>query len=163
MKNYFGKNYNKITSLLFLFFLNLYSPINNIYAATPAPDKGLGCDSKDSFGLVAKFLCGLNPTDPDGNADKVGIKFNEIVSALIGVLTLFAGLWFLIKVITAGYQWIAAGGDGKQVQAAREQITNSMIGLMIVVIAWVIVGLMGELLGLNILDPGAALKSLMIK
>lgn len=159
MKNYIWKNYNRITTIFFLFFLNLFHPISKIYAA----DKGLGCDTNNSFGLVAKFLCGLNPTDPDGNADKVGIKFNEIVSALIGILTLFAGLWFLIQVITAGYQWIAAGGDGKQVQAAREKITNSIIGLIIVVIAWVIVGLVGELLGLNILDPGAALKSLIIK
>lgn len=159
MKNYIWKNYHRIAAFLFLFFLNLYHPVSNIYAA----DKGLGCDSKNSFGLIAKFLCDLSPGDTNKNTQAVGDKVNQIISSLIGFLTMIAGLWFLIQIIVAGYQWIAASGDGKQVQAAREKITNSLIGLIIVVIAWIIVGLIGELLGLNILNPGDAIKSLIIK
>lgn len=158
MKNYINNLYHRLGFIFFLLLLIFFRPLGIIFAA----DKGLGCDTNNSFGLIAEFLCKLNPDDKKANSVTVGNKFNSIVSALIGLLTIFAGLWFLIQIIVAGYSWIGSGGDGKKVTEARDKITNSLIGLIIIVIAWVLVGLVGELLGLNILDPGAALNSLLI-
>lgn len=155
MKNYIRKYYHHSFTFLFLFFLYLYHPASKIYAA----DKGLGCDTKNSFGLVAKFLCTLSPGGTD-NSKLVGNKFNAIVSSIIGLLTIIAGLWFLIQIIVAGYGWIGSGGDGKKVTEARDKITNSLIGLLMVVIAWVIVAIVGQLIGLNILNPGEVLQTL---
>jgi len=144
-----------LANFYFFFSASLFFPLTKIYAA----DKGLGCDDKDSFGLVAKFLCTLTQGNAD-NTKQVGTKLNAIISSIIGVLTVIAGLWFLIQIIVAGYGWIGSGGDGKKVTEARDKITNSLIGLLMVVIAWIIVAIVGQLIGLNILNPGETLSTL---
>lgn len=127
---------------------------SRVYAA------GLGCSGDNSFGPIAQFLCGLNPSDKAGNAKQVGDKLNAVISSLIGFLTIVAGLWFLFQFIIAGYQWINSQGDKNNTQAAQDKITNSLIGLIIIVIAWVIIGTIGKILGLDLLNPGAAMNAL---
>ncbi|MBI4991034.1 hypothetical protein HZB96_02975 [Candidatus Gottesmanbacteria bacterium] len=123
-----------------------------VFSAPPGSDQGLGCGG--GFGAIAEILC--------QKSDKatVGITLNKVVSIIIGFLTIVAALWFLFQFIIAGFQWIAAGGDKNNTAAARDKITNSLIGLMVIVIAWAVVGIVGKLLGLDILNPGAVLQTL---
>lgn len=118
----------------------------------------LGCGG--GFGPIAEFLCTLNPGDKTGNATKVGDKLNAVISSILGFLTILAGIYFLFQFIIAGYQWISSGGDKNNTQAAQDKITNSLIGLIIVVMAWVIIGVIGKIMGLDILNPGAAMIKL---
>ena len=74
-----------------------------------------------------------------------------------------AAIWFIIQIIIAGYNWINAGGDKNAATAAWQKITNAVVGLMVVVLAWVIAGLLGTILGIEILNPGSLLNSLQIK
>lgn len=130
---------------------------HTVYAAAPplpAGSKGLGCGG--DMGLIADFLCGLEP----GDTVKVGVRLNAALSGIIGFMTIVAGLWFMIQLITAGYGWISAGGDKHNIEMARDKIVNAVIGLIIVVVAWVIVGLLGKIIGLDILNPGAVLEKL---
>jgi len=123
-----------------------------VLAAPPGSDKGLGCGG--GFGVIADILC--------QNSDKatVGLTLNKVVSTIIGFLTIIAALWFLFQFIIAGFQWIGAGGDKNNTTAARDKITNSLIGLLIVVIAWAVIGVVGKVLGLDILNPGEILQTL---
>ena len=50
----------------------------------------------------------------------------------------FAGLLFFIFLIVAGYQWMTAGGKEETLEAARGRIKNAVIGLIIVVFAFII-------------------------
>lgn len=135
----------------------LYSPV---YAANGS---GIGCG--EGFGPLAKFVCDLSGGAGNAATDttEVGNKFNDVISAIIGFLTVVAGLWFLLQFIIAGFQWISAGGDKGQVETAQKKITNAVIGIFLVVAAYVIVGLIGKLLGLDILNPGKMLESISIK
>ena len=91
---------------------------------------------------------------------KVGNVFNKVVSGFIGFLTLIASLWFGLQIILSGYDWISSGGDKGKIETARNKITYSIIGLTIVVSAWVIISLIGKMLGLDILNPGSIFPNL---
>jgi len=119
--------------------------------------QGVGCGG--GLGPIAAAFCGIRA----GDITKVGTKLNSTISAIIGFLTIIAALWFLIQFIIAGYGWINAGGDKNNATLAWTKITNSIVGLLVVVAAWVIAGVLGELMGIKILNPGAALQNLMIK
>ncbi|MCJ7740707.1 pilin [Candidatus Microgenomates bacterium] len=130
--------------------------INTVYAAgsLPPSSKGLGCG--DGFGEIAKAMCNLGI----GDSAKVGNQLNKALSGIIGFLTIVAGLWFIFQIIIAGYGWMNAGGDKNHLEEARNKIVNALIGLIIVVSAWVITGLIGKIIGLNILNPGAVLQNI---
>ena len=46
-------------------------------------------------------------------------------------------------------------------ETAKNKITYALIGLVVVVAAWVIMGIIGKILGLDILNPGAILPTLL--
>lgn len=117
--------------------------------------QGLGCGG--GFGPLAEFLCkeGLEGLE-------VGNRLNTVISGLIGFLTTIAGLWLIFQLIVAGYQWINAGGDKNNIEAAQKKIYHSIIGLIVVVLAWVIIAIIGTLLGLDILNPGKILQNLLL-
>ena len=130
----------------------------NLIKPVLAADSSIGCG--EGLGPFASFMCGLSP---GSDSTAVGDKLNSLFSAIIGFLTIVAALWFAIQFIIAGFNWINAGGDKNATAAAWQKITNSVIGLIIVVLAWVIIAVVGQMLGLSILNPGALLKDLQIK
>lgn len=89
-------------------------------------------------------------------------KGTTIISNLIGFLTIVAGIWFMFQFITAGISWISAGGNPESLNSARDRMRNALIGMVLVVGAWAIVGLIGNILGLDILmtDPGKIIDQL---
>jgi hypothetical protein len=93
-----------------------------------------------------------------GQLDNPGKTTATIISNIIGFLTIVAGLWFLIQFMLGAVTWISAGGDKGKVKEAKDKITQSVIGLAIVVAAYAIAGLVSNILGLNFLDIGGALK-----
>lgn len=134
-----------------IFFISLLTVgATNVFA------DGIGCG--DEFGFIAKALCGIK-NDDKGNGT-VGIQLNAVVSTIVGVMTVVAAIWFIFQFIIAGYQWISSGGDKNNLQQARDKITNSLIGLIIVVAAWIVIGVIGQILGISILNPGDILINL---
>lgn len=55
-----------------------------------------------------------------------------------------AGIFAVIMIVVAGFRWVAAGGNEGQISGAKEQIKNSIIGLVLV---------SGSYLMLNIINP----------
>lgn len=121
--------------------------------------QGLGCG--DGFGPFAKIFCPDKQTiDKDTAAIQAGTQLNRMISTIIGVLTAVAAIWFIFQFIIAGYQWIQSGGEKSNLEQARDKITNSLIGLILVVGAWIIIGIIGKIIGLEILNPGSILLDL---
>ena len=73
------------------------------------------------------------------------------VSSIVGILTIFASIWFLFMILFAGYEWISAGGDSKKIASARDRITHAFIGLVIVVGAWSLLAVTGQFFGYDTL------------
>ncbi len=85
------------------------------------------------------------------------------LSTFIGFLTTLAGLMFLMYFIIAALGWITSGGEKGKVESAKQQMTNAAIGLIIVITAYSIVGIVGGVLGVNILNPVKVIQTLIPK
>lgn len=94
---------------------------------TVQPPKGV-----DAFNIAA-----------GGATEGIGILI--FISSLIRIATVVAGIWVLFNFITAGYDYITAG-DSKANQKVREKLTNSILGLVIIVAAYVIIAVFGLIL-----------------
>ena len=82
---------------------------------------------KEKYG--AKEL-GYNTKD---TLEKENIR-NEIIKNVLG----FIGIFFLILVISGGYQWMSAGGNEEIIGKAKKRIINATIGLIIVLVAYIL-------------------------
>lgn len=77
-------------------------------------------------------------------------NIGSLVSTLLILAYFIAGLVFFGNLVLGGIQWMSAGGDPKNVAAARTRISNAGIGLVIVVAAFAITVVAGAVFGLNI-------------
>jgi hypothetical protein len=106
-------------------------------------------------------LGSFNAIGPMGNIPNSAnalYQFEGLFSNLLALLTILGGLYFMFQLIIAGYNYISAGGEKAQVQAAQKKITNNFLGLTIVVLAYLITGIIGRFFGLNIIDLYSSLN-----
>ena len=95
------------------------------------------------------------------NANRSPFLFSQILTAIIGLLTLVAGIWFIFLLISGGIAWIGSGGDKGKLAQARSQMFTGVIGLAIVVAALFIVEIIGGLIGFpDILNPVSFINSI---
>ena len=80
-------------------------------------------------------------------------KLETVISALLGLATTVGGLLFLYTFIQGALSWVTAGGDSGKIQKARDQMIQGAIGLIILVAAYAVIGLIGTIVGINILNP----------
>lgn len=100
----------------------------------------------------------LAQTPPAINLQNVGPNFSGltslsaagIISGLIKLALVVAAVVFFFILVIGGIRWIASGGDKAQTEAARNQITAALVGLVIVFAAWAIIALVQTFFGINI-------------
>lgn len=81
-------------------------------------------------------------------------EFTWIISRIIGVMTVVAGIWFFFMIIIGAYGYLTAGGDSKKIEESTKKITSALTGLIVIVLAYAFISLIGKLLGFpQILDP----------
>lgn len=117
--------------------------INSVYAApnptiTVGAIKGIG-----PFGFE-------NETVSDVTTKS---QFGSIFSMVVTTFTVIGGLAFAIFFTLGGLKWLTAGGDKTKVQEAQNQMTQGVIGLVAIVAGLFITGLIGGVLGIDILNP----------
>ena len=79
---------------------------------------------------------------------------STIITNIIGLLTLIAGIWFMFLLITGGIAWIGSGGDKGKLAEARSRMITGVVGLTIIVAALFIAEIIGDLIGIgDILNP----------
>ncbi|MDP3899983.1 MAG: hypothetical protein Q8Q23_02780 [bacterium] len=67
-----------------------------------------------------------------------GVKVQNVVAAVINTFLGLLGVIFIILIIYAGFLWMTAGGNEDQVGKAKKWLTNSIIGIIIIVAAYAI-------------------------
>jgi hypothetical protein len=89
------------------------------------------------------------------------LTLEKIISQIIGVLTIFGVIFFIIQVIIGGYAFIAAQGDPKAIEIARQRLTWGILGLTVVIVAVGLGSLIATIAGItNVLDLDALLGSM---
>lgn len=96
-------------------------------------------------------------TGPGTNPGTNGTAaFEKIIGQILGVLTIVAAVYFIVQIILAGYAFMSAQGDTKAMESARKRLTDSVLGLTIVIVAVGLGSLVATLAGIpNILDINA--------
>lgn len=93
----------------------------------------------------------LNPNLNTVSESRLSVPstFNQMISAILGLLTITGALYFLFQIVFAGYTILSAGGDTAKLSQARSQITFGVLGLTIVVAAYMLIALISGLLGIS--------------
>ena len=87
-------------------------------------------------------------------AQPVGFQITDIgtlISGAIGAAFIIAGLLVFAYLVWGGIQWITAGGDKANLEAARGRISNALVGLAIVAAAFAVMLLVEFVFGFTIL------------
>ncbi|PIU02083.1 hypothetical protein COT66_02080 [Candidatus Shapirobacteria bacterium CG09_land_8_20_14_0_10_49_15] len=143
------------------------------YLCTNAGLTGYGCydscaSAPSAPGPGQKALGQLGGDDgfgPWGNLDLSSIAapaaaFAKIISNLIGIMTIIAGIWFLIQFILAAVSIIGASGDPKKMESATGKIRTAIIGLVVTVAAYALISLLGGILGFEFLNIASLIEKL---
>jgi hypothetical protein len=86
--------------------------------------------------------------NPIPSLDNLGDVFN----VLLGLAFFVAGALMFFNLVIGGIQWITSGGDAKQLDSARGRITNSIVGLIIVVAAFAIALILERVFGISLVS-----------
>jgi len=121
-----------------------------------AAEKPLGSDPLEGLGRFQVAPQGTSVTPYSDNLEL-------ILSTVIGFLTIFAGLYFIITFIVGGIGWSTAGGDSNKVEEAKKRMTNGALGLIIVVAAYSVIYIIGSVLGLDILNVSRVIQEDLFK
>ena len=112
-----GRYINRIIPLLGGTVIDQTGPI-------PLPDPGFG-------GGIFGALFGVGPA---GQLTATGL-----ILAIIDIALAIVGFLSVLFVIIGGFRYVTAHGNEEQAEAAKKTIEHSIIGLIIVILAFVIV------------------------
>ena len=129
---------NLINFVLLTLFAWLYGMPAVAHGTDPAT-----LSPKDAIGEIAR------PPGTDVRISATGANENQLlpfISDLVTVVAVVAGIWVLINIFLAAYTAILSSGDAQAMQKVRNNITNSVIGLLLIVLAYTIAALAGAIL-----------------
>ncbi len=109
------------------------------------------------FSLMVKTVhgqCVPDPNNPFGCIDNPlptsapgpGGGLIVLLSNILRLVFVGAGIFAFLRVVTAGIGFIGAGGDSKKIAAAWDSIWQSLLGLVIIVSSFAIAAIAGQLL-----------------
>ncbi len=86
----------------------------------------------------------------DVDAAKDGSLFFSIIGGILQFMMLIGALVVLINLLQAGFEWIGSGGDSSKLESARQRITNSVIGLIVLSASFALWVLVRDFLGIEL-------------
>jgi hypothetical protein len=82
------------------------------------------------------------------NGDVATIRSLEtLFSNVITVVSSLAGVALFLMIVVAGFSFLFSGGDPKKLEQARGTLTGAVIGLVVIVVAYLILRLIGVFTG----------------
>jgi hypothetical protein len=100
---------------------------------------------------------GLNSSDPVST-------LANLISTVIGLLTVIGALYFMFMIITGAIAIISSAGDQGKYEDARKRITTGAIGFVVVIAAMFIMSLIALILDIpNILDLGEMIEQIRLQ
>lgn len=91
-------------------------------------------------------LIGEKINSPVTSYGDVGSGLPEFITNIITVIFAAAGLFAFFNFMIAGFSYITAAGDSKKIESATQSINMSLIGLVVMVAAAALTGIVSYLL-----------------
>jgi len=123
------KKINRIFLSLGLFFASV-----KIVNAAPSPAPATG---SSVFGSIKP------PQGVDKYGDLQSGGLLQFASNGIRLATTVAGVWVMLNFILAGWKYITSSGDSKAHTEASQMMTNSVIGLAVIVGSYTLAAIVG--------------------
>lgn len=86
--------------------------------------------------------------------------FELWISDIIGVITIIGTLFFIVYAFIAAFNWITAAGDKGKIEKAKDRLVWSTLGLILIVATYAIIGLIGGIIGLELLEPAKMIQEI---
>lgn len=115
------------TGLVILSFAAMLMPFSSFAAALPGSD-----------GTLCSSLNGVR-------CDAVGP--NDLITKVINILLAVAFLVAVLFLIVGGFRYIMSAGNAETAEAGRNTIINSLIGIVVIILAYVIVRVVSNAVG----------------
>jgi hypothetical protein len=110
---------------------------SNVPGSGSSVNSGVPCD----FGTMDKGLC--IPNNPVCANGGTGIactgNVTELIAQIINIMLYFAGIIAVVFIIIGGYRYMTSAGSTEGAGAGKKTLINAIIGLVIVILAYVIV------------------------
>jgi len=86
----------------------------------------------------------------DGVATIQGLEglFSNVVSVILG----FGGIVLFVLLIVGGFNYLTSGGDPKKIEGAKATLTYAIIGIVVLVLAFLIIRLIETLTGAKVTE-----------
>ena len=122
----------------FVFYTTLFVPA---YAQVNGKgNSDFTFEQPKGFGVQA-----LNP----GNANQAEGVVETVITNVITIFFTVGGLGVVIYFVWGAVDWILSGGDKEKVASARKKMTNAIIGLTLLSLSYVIINIVGAVVGFN--------------
>jgi hypothetical protein len=119
----------------------------------PCPNPGtFGCFEVGIPGITEKSIDTFldnNKADANGTNGPILAFIRVAVNVIIGILVLIG----VISVVIGGYLYMTAGGNGKQVESAKEMILAALMGIVISLVSVVILNTINRFIGSGAREP----------
>jgi hypothetical protein len=103
-----------------------------------------------TFGIAQEAQDQLLPTAENYIESDGG--FGSFISATLAAILTVAALMVLLYMVWGAIEWITAGGDKGKTEKARDKMTQSMIGIIILVSVLAIYGVLLQFLGITSIE-----------
>ena len=97
------------------------------------------------------MIFGLTGITTPGRFNNPNTLVGDVVSRIVVFAILGAGLYFLFRTITSGFSIISSSGDPAKLQSATRELTNAVLGLVIVISVFFLAQIVEAILGINII------------
>lgn len=147
------KIYSLFISLLSFAFV-LLMPLQVAFAAVVPPASVAPATETSVFGTIKQPKGVAEFNKQAGGTDGIGIII--FASNLIKIVTIVAGIIVFVNFIMAGYSFITSDGNANANEKVKNQITMSVIGLVLIVLSYTIVAVLSFIIfgdASYILDP----------
>ena len=94
-------------------------------------------------------------TYSEGSAEGFNALTNleAFISNLIGFMTALGALLFVIYFVLGAYEWISSGGDKGKLEKARNRMMYGILGMILIVGSYSLIGLLSGIIGIDFLNP----------
>lgn len=89
----------------------------------------------------------------EGAKDVATIRsLTSLFENAVNGITAFAGVVLFIVLVMAGFTFLFSGGDAKQLEKAKHAFTYALIGLVVIICAFLIIQLIQTFTGANVTE-----------
>lgn len=108
--------------------------------------------------MINKYLAALGDETITGVASKEE-DLGKLISTAFTLATVVGAFFVLYQLVLGALNWINSAGDKEKITKAQKQMTNALIGLVLLIMVWVLFfTIAGDILGIFKKDSGGAFR-----